>query len=84
MRGRLVVIVLFLTWLVGCTPLTYYTDPVVLRHARTGEVVTCGPYLYTPAPGGGRYGRTRAAALRQAKEYCLEDFQQQGYVPVLE
>jgi hypothetical protein len=84
MRERLVFIALFLVWLSSCTSVTYYTNPVVLRHARTGELVTCGPYLYTPAPGRGRYGQTRVAALRQAKEYCLEDFQQQGYVPVRE
>lgn len=84
MQGRLVVMALFLMCLSSCTPVTYFTDPVVLRHAQTGEVATCGPYLFTPIPGTGRYGQTRVAALRQTKEYCLEDYQQQGYVPVRE
>lgn len=84
MLERLVAIVLLFTGLAGCTAITHYTDPVVLRHAQTGASVTCGPYLYTPTPGADRFGQTRAAVLRQAKADCLEDFRRQGYVPVRE
>ena len=84
MLERPVVIALFFACVSGCTSVTYYTDPVVLRHTQTGESVICGPYLYTPTVGTDRFGRTRATALRQAKEYCLEDFRQQGYVPIRE
>jgi hypothetical protein len=84
MLERLGVLVLLCAGLVGCTAITHYTDPVVLRHAQTGVSVTCGPYLYTPTPGVNRFGQTRAAVLRQIKADCREDFQRQGYVPVRE
>ena len=59
--------VLFLPLLlIGCV----LTDPVLLRHLKTGQTVQCGPY---------RYDHHTAVAIIMQERGCIEDYQRQGY-----
>ena len=63
---RLLSLILIVAFLAACA-----TEPVFLKHTRSGRTAQCGPYGYTS------YTAT-AAALREEK--CINDFQRQGYI----
>jgi len=54
--------------LIGCTS----TDPVFLRHPKTGQTVQCGSYKYR-----GVGAPPMAVVVRESK--CIDDYKQQGY-----
>lgn len=68
MRMILVIMGLVPIVLAGCRP--FSTDPVMLRHPKTGVTVQCGPYSYGTQTAS-------AEAMREIK--CIEDYQRQGY-----
>ena len=68
---RLVMLIGTLVLLVGCT-----SDPVLLRHSKTGKTVKCGPYPTFHFPD-------KAAAV-QRERGCIEDYQRQGYERVMD
>ncbi len=46
------------------------TDPVYLKHTKSGQIVQCGPF-----PSRGM--QATAAALHESQ--CINDYQRQGY-----
>lgn len=71
MKHPIIILTAACAILVGCT-----TDPILLRHSTTGQMVKCGPY----AAGGG----TPALAAVQREAQCIGDYQRQGYERVPE
>ncbi len=72
MGNRLIFVALALLTLTGCAS----TDPIYLRHAGTGPRVQCGPFSMTTGP--------QALAAPFHERSCLDDYQRQGYVRVME
>ena len=64
--------------LVGMVPLLggCFNESVILRHAQTGKTVKCGPYFAMTASS------TMSAVERERG--CIQDYQRQGYEPVME
>ena len=59
--------------LVGVLGACTTTEPVYLRHQKTGQVVQCGPY-------DGRPIQSSASAVREAQ--CINDYKEQGFVRI--
>lgn len=49
------------------------TDPVILKHPKTGQTVQCGPY-------SGRGEGPGAAVMHEIQ--CIQDFKEQGFIRV--
>ena len=71
LAGVVLVFVGMLTLLAGCM-----TDPVSLRHTKTGEKVQCGPYSAARGP------TDETATILERN--CIDLYQRQGYERVKE
>ncbi len=63
---RLVLFIGILVYLAGCQ-----TDPVFLRHPKTGEKVQCGPYSAARGPTD--------EVTTTLERNCIDLYQRQGY-----
>ncbi len=80
MRNVIVVVALSLSVLAACAVRmiedTYKskltTEPIYLRHQKTGQIVQCGP----------DYGDVEASTIQMRELFCINDYRLQGFVRI--